>query len=603
MYFTIFIYYIIYVNFILGLIPADALFYLRPAFLLILTILFVLPTILIKKKFLPIFIFIINIGFSFILCEFARVTTNTSIIIIIITTIILLLIYIKNKITHVIGYILLFCFLTIALWQGTKIQYKSNLEYKSIDTMDINFFTYGENGDIPTYSIDSSNYYNGNSGLAGWYDKVYWKLSTDLPLNGRVFYPKTPGQYPLIVVVHGNHLAENASQFGYDYLLQNFANNGYIAISIDQNFLNGNWTTLGMGLPKENDARGYLILEHLKLLQQWNKDKSSKLYNMINMDNIGLIGHSRGGEAISIAASKGPEYNIKALMALSPTDRQFRENIYLENKSYITLHGANDGDLIKFKGRGQYNRTSFNNDIFNFKASYYIEGLNHVQFNSDWGEIDSAGLGKLFYGSNLNVNSIDQMEISKEIGLVFFDIVLKGKVEQLSKIKNPHEIKTLPSIRYITDYNDSNTIIIYDFQNELSEKEVSWENIEKNYIYRRYNRSLQIDGDKGSSISFVNKFSNNTMSKINISLASNKYKDQEILLKLISNNKTIDTFTINLKKALKKNTFKTDFFQINENTIEAHFQQFTIPVTKWDSLEIELDSDESSVIIDNINYS
>lgn len=602
MYFTILIYYFLYLIFLFGLIPADALFYLRPVFSLLLTGLFTVPIVFIKKRYLPIVIFLINIGAIFILGEFARVSIKTTFTLAVFTTVILLFLYLKNRITRIIGYLLLLFILFLALWQGDKIEYISNLEVSKIDQTSKNFFTYGLESEIPTYSIDSSAYYKGNSGLAKWYDNAHWKLTTELPLNGRVFYPDKPGKYPLIVIVHGNHLAENPSQFGYDYLLKYFADSGYIAVSIDQNFLNGNWTTLGMGLPKENDARGYLILEHLKLLQEWNTDPESKLYKMIDMENIGLIGHSRGGEAISIAAEKGPGFKIKALMALSPTDRQFRENIFLKDISYITLHGANDGDLISFKGRGQYNRTSFTNDRFNFKASYYIEGINHVQFNSDWGDIDSAGLGKLFYGKNRNIKAPDQREISKELGLKFFDITLKNKQELLTYIKTPSKLETLPSIQIITDYNDSSYISIYDFEKPLNETTFITNQINYSYEYRRFNRALSIKGDKGSSITFKNPGSNSNVSSLNISIASNSYDDQDITISLLYNDSIVSKKEIKLDHALKKNTFKTEIFQKETTILESHFQWFEIQTDIWDELKIELKSDNTSILLDNIVY-
>lgn len=602
MYLTILLYYFIYIFFIFGIIPIDSLFYLRPLFIVILSIIFLIPTKLIKKKFLPIFIFFINFIAIFILGEFSNVSIKTTIILVILTTIILILILVKRILFKIIGFILLSILLILGFWNGEKLNYVSNLPRTINNTEEYNSFTYGTNRDIPTYSVDSSSYYKGNTGLAAWYDRVYWKISTDLPLNGRVFYPKKTGIYPLIVIVHGNHLAEDSSQFGYDYLLKNFAKNGYIAVSIDENFLNGNWTTLGVGLPKENDARAYIILEHLKLFQNWNSTISSKLFNMIDMNNIGLIGHSRGGEAISIAQSKDGEFSIKGLMALSPTDRQFRENIYCEDISYITLHGANDGDLIQFKGRGQYNRTFFTSDKFNFKASYYIEGLNHTQFNSDWGEIDSTGLGKFFYGKNQNVNAIDQREIAKELGLTFFNIVLKNREDELSKIKNPREIKTIPSVQFITEYSDSSSEILYDFQQPESSENIKTSNMTSNYVNRRYNKALQLDGIKSSFISFKNKFPDIKMDKINFSLASNLYEDQTLVLKLILQDKIVSTYTITLKKALIKNTFKTKIFKFKQDEIESHFQFFEISSDNWDRLIIETKSDKSSYLIDNISY-
>lgn len=599
MYITILIYYIIYNFFLFSLIPTGALFYLRPLFVILLGTIFTIPTIFIKKRFLPIFILIINIGFCLILGEFGRVSIKTSVIITILTTLILVLIYLNRKITRRIGFTFLFLLIVTSLWQGKKLKYRSNLTMSNKNYTG-KILEYGEQTTLKTYSIDSSSYYKGNKGLPGWYDKEYWGITTNLPLNGRMFYPEKPGKYPLILIVHGNHLSEIPSQRGYDYLLKNLASKGYIAVSIDQNFLNGNWTTTGVGLPKENDARGYLLLEHLALMEKWNTDPDSKLYNKIDMKNIGLIGHSRGGEAISIAAAKGPQYKIKALMALAPTDRQFREDINLMNISYITLHGANDGDLSSFKGRGQYNRTIFNTNNFNFKASYFIEGVNHSQFNTDWGNVDSTGPGKVYYGTNNNIKNIDQQEIAKMLSYLFFEITLKGKTELIPYIKNPQLIKTLPIIKYITDYSDSNLKSLYNFS--FSDPSIVINpGLDHEYIYRRNNRSLKLTWFKTSSITFNNKLPNTDMKDILISIASNRYNEQTIEISLIKNQDKIYTKRIKLPGGIKKKIFKTDFFQIDKIEIEPHFQFFTIPAENWDKMEVTFIDKTGSVIIDNIS--
>ena len=51
----------------------------------------------------------------------------------------------------------------------------------------------------------------------------------------------------------------------------------------------------------ENGARGWIILEHLKLWREWNQDPSHPLYQRVDMQNIALIGMSRGGEAVAHA--------------------------------------------------------------------------------------------------------------------------------------------------------------------------------------------------------------------------------------------------------------------------------------------------------------
>lgn len=599
------LYLLLYILFIVGLVPSGALYYLRPLFIFLLTSLFFGILFILKKVFkekykkiaFPIYLLILNSGFFIILGEFARISIKTSVILLLYTSFAGLLILLKYRTGKIIGITLISVLVSLGVWQGPKLNYRSNIGItSSSQELKTSSFSYGIDQEIKTYSVDSIEYYNGNKGLADWYDKTYWKFTTKLPLNGKVYYPNKTGKSPIVIIVHGNHMAEDLSHNGYDYMLQNLAIKGFIAVSIDQNFLNGNWTTLGRGQSWENDTRGYLILEHLKLFKKWNSDINSKLYNKIDMENIGLVGHSRGGEAVSIAANKNKEFAIKSIIAIAPTDRQFKENINLENISYLTLSGANDGDLELFKGRFQYNRTNFTNNNFNLKASYFIEGANHAQFNTDWGRTDSSSLGKLFYGNNRNLTELDQQEITKQLTEIFFNITLKSRLDLIPYIKNPDTIKTLPGVDIISDYSDSTQTNLYDFTLSTNRGITTTDNIFIENIYHFSNRVLEVKGS--GSITFKNKkeFSSK---KINLSLSSAILKEQVIILNLYNDDKKLYTTKLLLKPALEKNIFKTDLF-LGTKEIEPHFQYFEMPLNDlfWDKLELTINSGE--FLIDNI---
>ena len=46
------------------------------------------------------------------------------------------------------------------------------------------------------------------------------------------------GLFPLVLIVHGNHLMNDYSDPGYEYLGKLLASKGYIFVSVDENFLN-----------------------------------------------------------------------------------------------------------------------------------------------------------------------------------------------------------------------------------------------------------------------------------------------------------------------------------------------------------------------------
>ena len=125
----------------------------------------------------------------------------------------------------------------------------------------------------------------------------YWGFdAARLPINGRVWYPEGQGPFPLVLVVHGNHGMKEFSDPGYAYLGELLASRGYILASVDENFLNGN-------LRMENDARGWMLLQHLVSWRRFNADSASPLHGKVDLSRIALMGHSRGGEAVAVAAA------------------------------------------------------------------------------------------------------------------------------------------------------------------------------------------------------------------------------------------------------------------------------------------------------------
>jgi len=179
----------------------------------------------------------------------------------------------------------------------------------------VSFLTYGSGTDkqrplyktvkIKTPTIDASALLKSWSGIYGKLRTWYFGFGPDkLPLNAMVWYPQNlQGPAPLVLVVHGNHTAQDWSEKGYDYLAELLASRGYIVASVDENFLNTSFTEMGRaGLKNENGVRGWLMLKHLELWRKWNQEPGNPFYHKIDMDHIALMGHSRGGEAMSHAA-------------------------------------------------------------------------------------------------------------------------------------------------------------------------------------------------------------------------------------------------------------------------------------------------------------
>ncbi len=346
---------------------------------------------------------------------------------------------------------------------------------------------FGSEAVIITDSIDGSRLLDNWEGFSAKLRTRYWGFDDkSLPINARVWYPDGEGPFPLALIVHGNHSMQDYSDPGYEYLGRLLASQGIIMASVDENFLNGSWTDLFTnGLREENDARGWLLLEHLKYWKKWNETPGSIFHDKIDMDNLALMGHSRGGEAVAVAAffNKLPYYpddakqkfdynfNIKSVVAIAPVDGQYRpgeDRTPLENLNYLVIHGANDGDVQSFAGLRQYERIKFTDDQDYFKSAVYVYGANHGQFNSTWGNRD-AGMP---FGSLLNVDALmpeaDQQTIGKVYISAFLQATLQGKEDYINLFKDYRSGKDwLPSTIYLNQYEDPSWQLIADFEEDL----------------------------------------------------------------------------------------------------------------------------------------
>ena len=102
---------------------------------------------------------------------------------------------------------------------------------------------FGEDADLLTESIDAKPYVGRLSGRKGRARNRYWGFDRRaFPLNGRVWYPDGDGPFPLVLIVHGNHSMRDYSDPGYAYLGEHLASHGYIFVSVDENFINGDWS-------------------------------------------------------------------------------------------------------------------------------------------------------------------------------------------------------------------------------------------------------------------------------------------------------------------------------------------------------------------------
>ncbi len=345
---------------------------------------------------------------------------------------------------------------------------------------------FGSEAHLITEPVDGSTFLGSWTGFSGKMRTRYFGFDQkNLPLNAKVWYPEGDGPFPLVLIVHGNHLAQNYSDPGYAYLGELLASRGYILASVDQNFLNGTYTDMPKGLTNENDARGWLLLKHLEAWQQWNEDRESPFYQKVDMENIALIGHSRGGEAVGHAAlfNHLPFYpdnanetfdfrfNIRSIIAIAPSDGQYqpaRTRTPLTDINYLAIQGSHDADVSSYQAMRQFNRIRFSDDFDGFKAGVYIWGANHGQFNSIWGRTDFPGPRINFYNLAQLMPEEDQQTVSKVYISAFLDATLRNEKDLQSMFMDyRHARHWLPETVYISQYAQSATEYICTFMEDL----------------------------------------------------------------------------------------------------------------------------------------
>lgn len=253
---------------------------------------------------------------------------------------------------------------------------------------------------------------------------AWWGFGTAaLPLNALVWAPMGDGPFPLVLLVHGNHAMGEFSEDGYAYLGEHLASRGFIAASIDEDFLNGSWADDWSG--DEQVVRAWLLLLHADLWRTWSGDPSDPLYGRVDLDRIALIGHSRGGEASAVAASLAvadiapraamspwpTDLRIRAVVAIAPSDGQYAAAVRLDGVDFLTITGGHDADARSWSGIRQYARATVDDD--GYKAALWAYRANHGQFNTVWGRGDFGP----FSGSQLNLapllSAAEQEDVAK----------------------------------------------------------------------------------------------------------------------------------------------------------------------------------------------
>lgn len=277
----------------------------------------------------------------------------------------------------------------------------------------------------------------------------------------------TPGRrYPLLMFLHGNHATCGTGQSprsdvdcsytqsgvcpagyivapshrGYDYVGAELAARGYIVVSVNANrginCGDGDGADFSMNL-----ARGRLLLKHLQRLSEWNRGVSAtprsigvNLAGQLDFSQVGLMGHSRGGEGARAAyqqyrdaGSPWPArivepLSIRAIFEIGPVDGQTPRTLNADGVAWAVLLPMCDGDVVDLAGVRPFDRMLglAREARVTLKATQTAWGTNHNFFNTQWQESDSSGcLGhRALFGPSLG--SAEQRQIGLASMLDFF---------------------------------------------------------------------------------------------------------------------------------------------------------------------------------------
>lgn len=204
--------------------------------------------------------------------------------------------------------------------------------------------------------------------------------------KARVFFPSkdssgvniTDGKHPLVIFGHGRYGPAAGSGYPNNYLhatylMNQLASWGYIVVTVNFDVVH----SLGPGI----SSRGELFLKAIDFMSAQNGNNSSIFFNKIDMDHIGVIGHSRGGggayAAVQRNQAQGSPRKIKALATISPTNGDVTP--IAGNMPQLMIYGTWDGDLSGAPGYMLWDGSARD------KTKVYVEvyGANHFFFSDD----------------------------------------------------------------------------------------------------------------------------------------------------------------------------------------------------------------------------
>lgn len=271
------------------------------------------------------------------------------------------------------------------------------------------------------------------------------------------WYPKDTGKvYPLVVFSHGafGFSGSNYSTFAelssHGYVVASIGHTGHAFYTLDSN---SKLTTVDKSfITKATEINAITSDEYdeniYKITQEWmnlrtadenfvlnmiialsNRQSSDPLFSMIDIDKIGLIGHSLGGAS---SAQVGRDRDdIDAVIVLDGT--MLGEEVAFENDMLVLNSSPYPVPILNIYAQDHFEnaQTLTGNSYSNFYASKNaLESYQTVFQNAGHLNFTDLPLFSPFIAKNLGIGTVDErycIEQMNEVVLTFFNSFLKDQ--------------------------------------------------------------------------------------------------------------------------------------------------------------------------------
>ncbi|AUD63745.1 hypothetical protein BK010_09130 [Tenericutes bacterium MO-XQ] len=255
--------------------------------------------------------------------------------------------------------------------------------------------------------------------------------------------------YPVVIISHGWGGFMNL----HNDLAEELASRGYIVISIDHTYgsvatsIDGNFIYQDKdALPSRNETDDFLVYANqlvytyagdvsfmLDYIETLNNDTESFLYNKLDLEHIGLLGHSTGGGAdVAVAleddridAVIGLDAWVEPILSTEIENGLSMPSLFLRSESWE--EGPNNVDL--------YDLIENSNDA----KLYQIDGTTHGDFSMAY--ILSPLMSTIGYTGKLDTEYLIDMQ--KEMMNNFFDFHLKNDATAITDYSIWEEVKEI----------------------------------------------------------------------------------------------------------------------------------------------------------------